>query len=177
MIAVGLQPERMISWATALRYQALFTEAGGLAVGNDVTVVRNQDRLGLVVRTRERRCAGRLSPSTASTRSARETTAHIRTGTLLGERVLTLESAGSGTLHPPGHPDLPDIVAVFVDRGGQRADHQHGGHRHRHRSTSRWTRCRQTIDQVAPQLGPTFDGLTRLSQGAQQPQRQLWPIC
>ena len=29
-----------------------------------------------------------------------ETTAHIRTGSLLGERMLTLESAGSGTMHP-----------------------------------------------------------------------------
>ena len=29
-----------------------------------------------------------------------DTTAHIRTGTLLGERVLALESAGSGTLRP-----------------------------------------------------------------------------
>ena len=28
-----------------------------------------------------------------------------------------------------------------------------------------------TLDQIAPQLGPTFDGLTRLSQIAQQPQR------
>ena len=31
VIAVGLQPERLWSWATALRYQALFAEAGGLA--------------------------------------------------------------------------------------------------------------------------------------------------
>ena len=30
-------------------------------------------------------------------------------------------------------------------------------------STSRWTRWPQTLDQVAPQLGPTFDGLSRLS--------------
>ena len=29
-----------------------------------------------------------------------DTTAHIRTGSLLGERMLTVESAGSGTLHP-----------------------------------------------------------------------------
>ena len=29
-----------------------------------------------------------------------DTTAHIRTGTLLGERVLTLESAGSTTMKP-----------------------------------------------------------------------------
>ena len=38
MILVGLSPERMVSWATAVRYQALFSEAGGLAIGNAVTV-------------------------------------------------------------------------------------------------------------------------------------------
>ena len=30
VIAIGLQPERLVQWATALRYQALFSEAGGL---------------------------------------------------------------------------------------------------------------------------------------------------
>ena len=38
VIAVGLQPERLLQWATSMRYQALFSEAGGLTVGNDVTV-------------------------------------------------------------------------------------------------------------------------------------------
>ena len=38
VIAVGLQPQQLWSWATTVRYQALFTEAGGLAVGNDVTI-------------------------------------------------------------------------------------------------------------------------------------------
>lgn len=34
IILVGLSPDRFIAWATMVRYQALFTEAGGLAVGN-----------------------------------------------------------------------------------------------------------------------------------------------
>ncbi|WP_424748354.1 MlaD family protein, partial [Mycobacterium sp.] len=38
VILVGLSPNRLLSWATAVRYQALFDEAGGLAVGNVVTV-------------------------------------------------------------------------------------------------------------------------------------------
>ena len=38
VILVGLSPDRFISWATMVRYQALFTEAGGLANGNPVTV-------------------------------------------------------------------------------------------------------------------------------------------
>ncbi len=38
VITVGLQPERLVSWATSIRHQALFTEAGGLLPGNDVKV-------------------------------------------------------------------------------------------------------------------------------------------
>ncbi len=38
VIAVGLQPERLLQLATSVRHQALFTEAGGISVGNDVTL-------------------------------------------------------------------------------------------------------------------------------------------
>ncbi len=38
IIAVGLQPEKLTQWATTVRYQALFADAGGIATGNDVTV-------------------------------------------------------------------------------------------------------------------------------------------
>ena len=38
VIAVGLQPERIVSVGEPVRYQALFSEAGGLSRGNDVTV-------------------------------------------------------------------------------------------------------------------------------------------
>src|SRR5690349_10514782 len=38
VIAIGLQPERLVSWATGIRYSAEFSEAGGLIVGNDVKV-------------------------------------------------------------------------------------------------------------------------------------------
>ena len=49
-----------------------------------------------------------------------DTTAHIRTGTLLGERVLALESAGSGTLdHNEAYSGVAHVVAVLVDRRGQ----------------------------------------------------------
>ena len=119
VIAIGLQPERLVSWATALRYQALFTEGGGLTVGNDVTVsgikVGSVSSVGL-------ENGDALVGFTINGKYAlgSDTTAHIRTGTLLGERVLALESEGSGTLSPePGHPDVADVVSVFVDRGGQ----------------------------------------------------------
>ena len=38
VIIAGLQPERLLEYATGIKYQALFTEAGGLIEGNDVTV-------------------------------------------------------------------------------------------------------------------------------------------
>ena len=41
VITVGLQPQRLLTWATSVRHQALFTEAAGLAPGNDVVVKRD----------------------------------------------------------------------------------------------------------------------------------------
>ena len=38
VILVGLAPEKLSSWATAVRYQAQFADAGGLTVGNDVVI-------------------------------------------------------------------------------------------------------------------------------------------
>ena len=38
VILVGLSPEKLSSWTTSIRYQALFDDAGGLAAGNDVTI-------------------------------------------------------------------------------------------------------------------------------------------
>jgi phospholipid/cholesterol/gamma-HCH transport system substrate-binding protein len=92
-----------------------------------------------------------------------ETTAHIRTGTLLGERVLALESSGNGTLdHRQVIPvtrtsspySLTDAVseltantaATNTDTLNQSLD-----------------TLAATLDQISPELGPTFDGLSRLS--------------
>lgn len=38
VIAVGLNPEQLIQRATMVRYDAVFSEAGGLVAGNDVIV-------------------------------------------------------------------------------------------------------------------------------------------
>ena len=38
VILIGLQPEKLLSLATNVKYQALFSEAGGIMPGNDVTV-------------------------------------------------------------------------------------------------------------------------------------------
>jgi len=99
VIAVGLQPERLLQWATSLRYHAVFAEAGGIALGNDVTVsgikVGTVSSIGLDN-------GDALIGFTIDTKYplGSDTSAHIRTGTLLGERVLVLDSAGDGSLAP-----------------------------------------------------------------------------
>ena len=163
VIAIGLQPERLVQWATALRYQALFSEAGGLIPGNDVTVsgikvgyggqicqLDNGDALvGFTI-------AGKYALGS-------DTTAHIRTGTLLGERVLALESAGSGTLSPntvipisrTSSPySLTDAVSeLTANTAGTNTESLNQS----------LDTLSATLDQIAPQLGPTFDGVSRLS--------------
>ena len=48
VIAVGLQPERLLSWATAVRYQALFSEAGGVPPSStSVPVVISADLIAI----------------------------------------------------------------------------------------------------------------------------------
>jgi phospholipid/cholesterol/gamma-HCH transport system substrate-binding protein len=163
VIAIGLQPERLFNWATSLRYQALFTEAGGLTTGNDVTVsgikvgsvssisLDNGDALvGFTI-------DGRYALGS-------DTTAHIRTGTLLGERVLALDSAGDGTLKPntvipttrTSSPySLTDAVSDLTTNTAG-TDTQS--------LNQSLDTLAETLNQIQPELGPTFDGLSRLSQ-------------
>jgi phospholipid/cholesterol/gamma-HCH transport system substrate-binding protein len=162
VIAVGLQPDRILQWATSVRYQALFAEAGGLNVGNDVTMsgikvgavssisLDNGD--ALVKFTLE----GKYPLGT-------DTTAHIRTGTLLGERVVTLDSAGNETLRPGAtipvsHTSSPySLTDAVSELTSNTAATDTGQLNHSLDTLS------QTLDQISPQLGPTFDGLARFS--------------
>jgi phospholipid/cholesterol/gamma-HCH transport system substrate-binding protein len=162
IIAVGLQPERLMNWATAIRYQALFVEAGGLAVGNDVRV--SGVKVGSVTDVSLQR--GKASVEFAVDSGVvlgSETTAHIRTGTLLGERILTLESAGSGKMSPL------DVIPATRTASPYSLSEAVGDLTTNTAGTSFDTLNQSldtlaaTVDQIAPQLGPTFDGLTRLS--------------
>ena len=162
VIAVGLQPQSLANWASTIRYRAVFSEGGGLAAGADVKVAGV--KVGSVTGVSLYRGAALVSftVDSAVTLGA-QTTAHIRTGTLLGQRIMTLESSGSGTLRPmavipqerTGSPySLTEAVSDLTSNTegtdisslNQSLDTLSG-----------------TIDQIAPQLGPTFDGLTRLS--------------
>lgn len=162
VISVGLQPEKLIQWATSVRYQALFTEAGGIAVGNDVTM--SGIKIGSVTDVSLENGDALVKFTTAGKYPVgSQTTAHIRTGSLLGERVLTLESAGSGTLSqndiiPTSRTSSPYSLTDAVSDLATNTAGTDTGQLNQSLDT-----LSATIDQLAPQLGPTFDGLSRLS--------------
>ncbi|RDH77171.1 MCE family protein [Mycolicibacterium moriokaense] len=162
VVGVGLQPERLIAWATGISYEAEFADAGGLASGNDVKV--SGTKVGTVtdVALGEHGAVVTFMVR-GNVRLGEQTTAHIRTGSLLGARIMTLEPTGSGSMHVgdviplsrTGSPyslneavnDLTTNVAgTDTESLNQSLD-----------------TLSATLNQVAPQLGPTFDGLTRLS--------------
>ncbi|OBF24887.1 MCE family protein [Mycobacterium sp. ACS4331] len=163
IIAVGLNSERIVEWATSVRYQAIFAEAGGLTVGNDVTVAGI--KVGSVAETRLHDGTALVTLTVDGTvRLGSESTAHIRTGSLLGERLVEIVPAGPGTLPPAAvipvertsSPySLPDAVGDLTTNA----------------AATDTTTLNQSldalssvIDQIAPQIGPTFDGLSQLSQ-------------
>jgi phospholipid/cholesterol/gamma-HCH transport system substrate-binding protein len=160
IIAVGLQPERLLQWATSIRHHAVFTEAGGITVGNDVTLsgikvgsisdISLQNGDALITFTVE----GKYPLGS-------QTTAHIRTGSLLGERVLTLESEGEGALRdtiPTTRTSSPySLTEAVSDLTANTAGTDTVSLNQSLDTLS------ATIDQLAPKLGPTFDGLSRLS--------------
>jgi len=163
VIAVGLSVTQLAQRATAVRYQALFAEAGGLAVGNDVTVsgmkVGNVSKMSL-----HNGYALVTFTMKGTVLLGSDTTAHIRTGSLLGQRMLTLESAGSGRLHPMDvipvsrtsspyllNEALSDLAGDVAETNTQTLNQS-------------LDTLSSTLNQVAPQLGPAFDGVTRLSQ-------------
>jgi phospholipid/cholesterol/gamma-HCH transport system substrate-binding protein len=162
VIAVGLQPERLISWATGIRYSAEFAEAGGLSAGNDVKI--SGVKVGTVtdIALGERGAIVTFVVKDA-VRLGNQTTAHIRTGSLLGARVLTLEPAGVtamqvGDVIPLSRTGSPYSLNESVnDLTTNVAATDMGSLNHSLDTLS------ATLDQIAPQLSPTFDGLTRLS--------------
>lgn len=163
IIAVGLQPDRLIALATSVRHGALFAEAGGLQPGDDVRMS------GMVIGSVEEVSLEHGNALVSFTIQSKyplgsETTAHIRTKTLLGQRMITLESAGSGTLGrtdviPVSRTSSPyslndAISELTVNTAGTDTEGLNQS----------LDTLADTIDQISPQLGPTFDSLTRLSQ-------------
>lgn len=162
VVAVGLQPQLLINWATTVRYQAAFADAAGLTVGNKVAVS------GMDVGTVSDIALGEggalvTFSADATVQFGSETTAHIRTGTLLGRRELTLESAGAGTLRPMSLIPRSRTFTPYTLTGavGELATNAAGTDTAA--VNTALDALSATMDQIAPQLGPTFDGLTRIS--------------
>jgi len=172
VIAVGLQPESLVSWATGITYQAVFTEAGGLIAGNDVTL--SGMKVGSVQDVSLQRGKALVTFTMGGTvQLGSQTTAHIRTGSLLGKRVLTLESAGAATLRP--HSVIPvsrTSSPYSLTEAVNELTTNAAGTDTESLNQSLET-LSQTIDQIGPQLGPAFDGLTRLSQSLNSRNRNL----
>jgi phospholipid/cholesterol/gamma-HCH transport system substrate-binding protein len=162
VILIGLSPDRLAALAASVKYQALFSEAGGLAPGNPVTV--SGIKVGTISDVGLRNGDALVTFTIKGSVSlGADTTAHIRTGTLLGERVLTLESAGGAALHPndvipvsrTGSPySLTEAVTdLTTNTAGTNTEALN-------QSLDTLT---STLNQIAPQLGPTFDAVARIS--------------
>jgi len=162
IVAVGLQPQQLINWATTVRYQAAFADAAGLTVGNTVAVSGMDVGTVSDIDLGEGGALVTFSVD-ATLQFGADTTAHIQTGTLLGQRELTLESAGSGTLRPMALIPTSRTFTPYTltDAVGELTANTAGTDTAAV-NTSLDT-LSATIDQIAPQLGPTFDGLTRIS--------------
>lgn len=175
VVAVGLAPDQLMQRASMVRYRALFSEAAGLTVGNDVTV--SGSKVGAVSDMSLDNGDVLVTFALKGTvRLGSESTAHIRTGSLLGQRVLTLESAGTTRLHPMdtipvSHTSSPySLSEATGDLTGNIAG----------MNTDSLNRSLDTLsatlDQIAPQLGPAFDGVTRLSRALNGRNRTLGDV-
>ncbi len=115
VVLVGLAPQRLTSWATQVRYQAVFPEAGGLVTGNDVLV--SGIKVGTVSDVSLLRGGDALVTFTVdgTVHLGSQTTAHIKTGTVLGgARIVTLVPAGAGTQKPADPIPLSRTSSPYV---------------------------------------------------------------
>jgi phospholipid/cholesterol/gamma-HCH transport system substrate-binding protein len=163
VIIVGLQPQQLWLMATSIRYQATFTDAAGLTEGNKVKVSGVDVGTVSDIALRSGKAVVTFTID-SKLRLGSDTTAHIRTGTLLGERLLALNPAGEGAMHasdviPLSRTSAPYALTDAVsDFTGNTAETDTAAINQSLDTLS------ETIDRIAPQLGPTFDGLTRISQ-------------
>ncbi|CDO31724.1 MCE family protein [Mycolicibacterium porcinum] len=163
IIAVGLQPQALWSWATSVKYNALFTEAGGLTTGNDVKISGVTKGLVTDVSLSHGKALVTFTLD-SKVRLGSDTTAHIRTGTMLGARMLTLEPAGTGTMRASDTIPITRTASPYslTNAVGDFTNNTAGT------DTAALTQSldtlSDTIDRMAPQLGPTFEGLSRLSE-------------
>lgn len=162
VILLGLQSQKMIDWLTTVRYEAVFAEAGGLQVGDEV--VLSGVKVGRVSEVSlEGGDAHVVFAVDETLRLGGGTSAHIKTGSLLGKRILTLISEGPGQLRPfdviptarTSSPySLTDAVGDLTTNVSEMDTKA---------LNDSLNMLSSTLDRIAPQLGPAFDGVTALS--------------
>jgi phospholipid/cholesterol/gamma-HCH transport system substrate-binding protein len=141
----------------------MFVDGGGLTVGNDVTV--SGVKVGTVTDISLDHGDALVSFAIdGKVRLGSDSTAHIRTGSVLGQRILTLESHGRQRMHaltviPTSRTSSPYSLSDAV--GNLTTDAAGTSTESLNQSLDTLSR---TIDRIAPQLGTTFENLTRLSQ-------------
>ncbi len=162
VIVVGLQPQQLWAMATSVRYQAVFAEAGGLAPGNEVKV--SGVTVGSVSDVALERGTAMVTFSVDSAvRVGDATTATVGISTVLGERVLVLKPEGTRSLGSMGVIPLTRTGSPYslTDAVGEFTTNTEGT------DTAAINQSldtlSDTIERIAPQLGPTFDGVSRLS--------------
>jgi phospholipid/cholesterol/gamma-HCH transport system substrate-binding protein len=162
VIAVGLKPHQLLSLGTSVHYQAVFADAGGLSVGNDVT--RSGIKIGSVSDVSLNRGKALVTLTVEGKYEfGSDTTAHIRTGSLLGQRIVTLESAGNRAMRPNEIIPLARTSTPYSLTEAVSDLTVNTAATDTQTLNQSLDTLSATIDQIAPQLGPTFDGLTRLS--------------
>ncbi|KLO28775.1 mammalian cell entry protein [Mycolicibacter heraklionensis] len=159
---VGLQFDNVWTLFTAKSYSALFAEAGGLGPGDDVMI--SGINVGTVsnVSLSHGKALVKFTID-GNVRLGDETTVRIKTGSLLGKRVLTVVSSGARPLRstdviPVTRTSSPySLTDALGDLTSNVTDTDTDALNQSLKTLA------STLDQIAPQLGPTFDSLSRLS--------------
>lgn len=172
VIAVGLRPEQLTAWMTAVRYQAIFGDAGGLSVGNDVT--RAGIKVGSVsaIKLEYGKAVVTFSVDARNPLGS-QTTAHIQTGTLLGQRIVALRSSGATTMRPGEVIPLARTSSPYtLTEAVSDLTENTAGTNTALLNTSLHT-LSATLDRIAPRLGPALDGITELSRALNERDQTL----
>jgi phospholipid/cholesterol/gamma-HCH transport system substrate-binding protein len=163
---VGLQFDRVWTLFTARSYQALFVEAGGLSTGDDVMI--SGINVGAVsdVSLSHGKALVKFTID-GDVRLAEQTTVRIKTGSLLGKRVLNVVSP---PIEPGARPlRMTDVIPTSRTASPYSLNDALGDLTSNVTATDTdalnqsLDTLAATLDRIAPQLGPTFDSLTRLS--------------
>lgn len=163
VVAIGLAPDQLMTLATTVPYQAVFAEAAGLSIADDVKV--SGVKVGTISRVSLQHGKAVVDFTVKATVALRsETTAHIKIGSLLGRRVLVLDPAGTARLRPRSVIPLSRTSSPYALTDALSDVTTNVAGTDTNQLNQALDTLSATLDRIAPQLAPTFDGLTRLSQ-------------